>query len=102
MTENAATTIDLDILLRMAVEKATGVRALGRMLQWHPGAIMNVKNGEKMSPYRAVQLAQLVDVPPLDALLTALENAARTEHERQHWRSFALRLRIDSACKKGD
>ena len=102
MTASAPTTIDFDNLLRMAIDKANGVRALGRMLQWHPGAIMNVKNGEKISPYRAVQLAQLVNVPPLDALLSALENAGRTEHERQHWRSFALQLRLDSACKKGD
>jgi hypothetical protein len=75
--------------LEKAIAKSGGVRALGRELNWNVGSMARVKAGEKMSPYRAVQLAGFVGDAPLKSLVLALSEGAKSPEEAIYWLSFS-------------
>lgn len=74
-------------LIDLASEKAGGVTALSRALGWNLRALLRVKAGERISPYRAARLMEFIEQPPGLGIAAALEGQARTDEEREYWRS---------------
>ncbi len=83
--------------LDRAVEKAGGVRALCRDLDWHHGSVMRIKAGERLSPYRAAQIAAYLGESPLCLLLEALTDGSKSTAEAKYWASFPAELARQSA-----
>lgn len=84
-------------ILQRAIEAAGGVRALGRKLDWDPATISRAAAGsERLSAYRASQLATVTGANEVAAIYAALEHIARTEAESAHWRNQFREVLIGS------
>lgn len=74
--------------LEVAVERAGGIRALGRTLGWDPSAIVRILGGEKISAYRAGQVADYLELGRSErdkAILEALRAMSKTDAETVYW-----------------
>lgn len=82
--------IEVNSLIDEAARKAGGLRALARALDWTYGSVQNVKSGEKISPYRAAQLAEYVfgdDTYVQWAIVGALLQGAKSHGESEFWKA---------------
>jgi hypothetical protein len=82
--------IEVNSLINEATRKAGSLRALARALDWTYGSIQNVKAGEKISPYRAAQLAEYVfgdDTYVQWAVIGALLQMAKSHGEADFWKA---------------
>lgn len=84
----------ISTIIDQASEKAGGVRALARALDWNPGSIMKAKAGEKISPYRAAQLADFLGVDPEAAVVAALIDTSKSDAETAFWPKYAQEARL--------
>lgn len=75
-------------MIDLASEKAGGVTALSRALGWNLRALLRVRAGERISPYRAAKLAEYLGNPPALGIAVALEEQSKTEGEREYWRAL--------------
>ena len=76
-------------LLDKALIKVGGPSELARQIRWNKGSIAGITkkdSKQKVPPYRAAQLADLLGVDRVAAYLGALEEHAKTEHEKAFWR----------------
>lgn len=81
----------LSSLLDRAIEKSGGVRALERAIGWNIGSMGKVRSGtERLSAYRAAQLADLVGDDPTTAVFAALEAGSKSEPEKNYWQRFRV------------
>lgn len=79
----------LNGLLDKAIENAGGVRALSRSLSWPHGAMCRVKSGkEKISPFRAAQLADFMNEETDKAVLAALVAGSQSDLEKRYWQNY--------------
>lgn len=69
-------------LLEKAEKKAKGLRELGRLMEWHHGAIAYAKKTGKLPPERAIELAEYVGASKEIAYLEALRAQEISEKER--------------------
>lgn len=69
--------------LEEAIEKAGGLRALSRLLDWPAPNITDTRKGKRaLPPYRAAQLAGVIGIDPKTAYLEALKAGASSEGEK--------------------
>lgn len=71
--------------IEIAAEKAGSLSALARALDWNLRAIIRVRDGEKISAYRAARLVEFLDLEPEMGVAVALEEQARSDEERVYW-----------------
>lgn len=58
---------------------------------------MRIKAGERLSPYRAAQIAAYLGESPLCLLLEALTDGSKSTAEAKYWASFPAELARQSA-----
>lgn len=104
---------DLKTALEAAIDKAGGIRALARELDWHHPNISAIRDGDRISPFRAAQLAGYMDLGRAaedEAMYSALSDLAKADAERDFWlqrkleaqlRHTARQLAIDSWIASG-
>lgn len=89
--------------IERAVEKAGGLRALGRALDWKPAALHRVIGGERISPFRAAQLADYLDCSAQErdfAIRESLHAMAKTETEAAYWASLRDEAYLQARAKQ--
>lgn len=89
--------------IERAIEKAGGLRALGRLLDWNSGSLMRVLGGEKISPYRAGQVADYLELGRSErdqAILEALHAMSKTDAEGAYWRAVQDQAQILAKAKR--
>lgn len=77
---------DLLRLLEEAISQTGGVRALARLIGWDIGSMGKVRAGkERISPYRAAQVAEVLEIDPRLGAFLALKAGAKSDSEREFW-----------------
>lgn len=72
-------------LVERSIEKAGGVRALSRALDWDAASIVKARDDSKLSPYRAARLAHFLGDDVMQAVLAALADTSKSEAEARYW-----------------
>lgn len=89
--------------VELAIAKAGGIRPLCRILDWNPGSLMRVLGGERISPYRAGQVADYLELSPAEQeneILEALSLMSRTEVEAEYWRARQDQVRLRERARQ--
>lgn len=84
-------------LVERSIEKAGGVRALSRALDWDAASIVKARDDSKLSPYRAARLASFLDDDVMRAVLAALSDTSKSEAEASYWIDFPSVLAAQSS-----
>ncbi|MBB87294.1 MAG: hypothetical protein CMP06_08355 [Xanthomonadales bacterium] len=75
-----------------SIEKAGGVRALSRTLEWDPASIVKARDDAKLSPYRAARLAAYLEEDVMQAVCAALMDTSKSNAEARYWKEFPSAL----------
>ena len=78
-------TLNVRQLIEEATANAGGLRSLARALDWHAGAITKIRSDEKLSPYRAAQIADLTGRDPVGAVIASLADGSKSDGESKYW-----------------
>jgi hypothetical protein len=72
-----------------AANKVGGITALAKVLSWNKGSIAAIKKGTRpLPPWRAAQIAEIMEQDPKAAYLEALAAQAETDREREFLGKF--------------